>query len=86
MPELCRFNGIIIRIRFREHPPPHFHVEYGDFNAKVDIDPPSVTAGRLPPRIERVVIEWTTLRQQELRDAWQNATRQEPVTKIPPLE
>ena len=86
MPELCRFNGIIIRIRFREHPPPHFHVEYGGFNAQVGIDRPHVTAGRLPPRIERLVIEWATLRQNELQEAWRSATRRELITKIAPPE
>ena len=86
MPELCRFNGIIIRIRFREHPPPHFHVEYAGFDAQIDITEPSVTAGRLPPRIERLVIEWATLRRNELQDAWNRASRREPITKIAPPE
>ena len=34
MPELCRFDGIIIRTRFRNHLPPHFHVAYGEFDAQ----------------------------------------------------
>ena len=29
MPEICRFYGIVIRMYFREHGPPHFHAEYG---------------------------------------------------------
>jgi hypothetical protein len=28
MPEICRFFGIIIRMFFDEHDPPHFHAEY----------------------------------------------------------
>ena len=27
MPELSRFHGIVIRMHWREHPPPHFHVK-----------------------------------------------------------
>ena len=29
MPEICRFYGIVIRMYFRDHRPPHFHAEYG---------------------------------------------------------
>jgi hypothetical protein len=41
MPEICRFFGIIIRMFFDEHDPPHFHTEYQgnkavfDFNGNV---------------------------------------------------
>ncbi len=30
MPEISRFFGVIIKMYFDEHPPPHFHAEYGD--------------------------------------------------------
>ena len=30
VPEICRFYGIVIRMFYRDHRPPHFHVEYGD--------------------------------------------------------
>jgi hypothetical protein len=29
MPEISRFFGIIIKMFFKDHAPPHFHVEYG---------------------------------------------------------
>jgi hypothetical protein len=29
MPEISRFLGIVIRMYYRDHPPPHFHAEYG---------------------------------------------------------
>ena len=28
MPEICRFFGIIIRMFYDEHNPPHLHAEY----------------------------------------------------------
>lgn len=28
MPEICRFFGIIIRMFFDEHDPPHFHIAF----------------------------------------------------------
>jgi hypothetical protein len=38
MPEISRFYGIVIRIFFGDHPPPHFHAVYGEYSAKVDIE------------------------------------------------
>ena len=34
MPEISRFFGIVIKMFFDDHNPPHFHAEYG-----VDLDP-----------------------------------------------
>jgi hypothetical protein len=33
MPELSRFLGIVILMYFRDHNPPHFHVEYNEHRA-----------------------------------------------------
>ncbi len=34
MPEISRFYGIVIRMYMRvEHPPPHFHVQHGEYRA-----------------------------------------------------
>ena len=46
MPELCRFDGIIIRMFPSDHPPPHFHVVYDEFRAKVEINNPDLVEGR----------------------------------------
>jgi hypothetical protein len=45
MPEICRFFGIVIRMYFGDHPPPHFHVEYGEHRAVVDIHTLMVIGG-----------------------------------------
>ena len=50
MPEVSRFYGIVIRMFFREHGPPHFHVEYSGQQAVVGIEDLTVLRGRLPPR------------------------------------
>ena len=31
MPEISRFYGIVIKMFHADHPPPHFHAEYGEF-------------------------------------------------------
>ncbi|MBI3795790.1 MAG: DUF4160 domain-containing protein [Deltaproteobacteria bacterium] len=37
MPEISRFFGIVIKMFFGDHVPPHFHAEYGDHKALFDI-------------------------------------------------
>ncbi|MYE46156.1 MAG: DUF4160 domain-containing protein [Chloroflexi bacterium] len=86
MPELCRFYGIVIRMYFDDHDPPHFHARYGGDEALVGIETLAVLHGRLPPRAQGLVVEWASLRQAELRDAWARARRLEPLGRIAPLD
>jgi hypothetical protein len=44
MPTISVFYGIIIRMFFNEHMPPHFHVEYGEHKAEITIDTLEVRA------------------------------------------
>lgn len=37
MPEISRFYGIIIRMFYNDHNPPHFHVIYQENEALIDI-------------------------------------------------
>jgi hypothetical protein len=47
MPELSRFFGIVIRMYFNDHEPAHFHAEYGEFEALIEIDTLAVLRGEL---------------------------------------
>ena len=85
MSELCRFHGIIIRIFNREHNPPHFHAVYGTEEVLIEINTLSVFSGGLPPRQHREVLEWATIRQSELRAAWERGQQRQPMGKIDPL-
>ena len=38
MPEVSRFYGIVIRMYFADHWPPHFHAEYGEHEAVIGIE------------------------------------------------
>lgn len=86
MPEISRFLGIVIKMFFDDHNPPHFHAEYGGDTALIDIRELSVFSGRLPPRVMGLVIEWAALRQRELLADWARAQAQQPLQKIAPLE
>lgn len=70
MPEISRFLGIVIFMYFREHNPPHFHAEYGEQSASIDIARLCLLEGRLAPRILSLVIEWAALHQDELLINW----------------
>lgn len=85
MPEISRFFGIIIKMFFCDHVPPHFHAIYGDEEALVCIKTLAVIAGKLPPRAIGLVMEWATLHQQELLILWDKAVQAEPLEKIEPL-
>lgn len=86
MPELCRFYGIVIRMYYADHGPPHFHASYGEHEALIGIGSLAVLHGHLPPRARGLVVEWASHRQDELWEAWDRASRLAPPGKIAPLE
>jgi hypothetical protein len=42
MPEVSRFYGIVVKIFYDDHNPPHFHAEYGEHEALVNINTKAV--------------------------------------------
>jgi len=86
MPEISRFFGIIIRMYFDDHPPPHFHAVYGNSEAQVGISPIAILESDLPRRAISMVVEWATLHQSELMANWQMLREDQPAEKIPPLD
>ncbi len=85
MPEVSRFYGIVIRMYFGDHNPPHFHAAYSGSEALININTLAVIAGRLPPRAMGLVAEWATVHQEELLAAWEQGQNLEPIGKIDPL-
>ncbi len=85
MPEISRFLGISVCMYYREHPPPHFHAKYGEFEITVEIQS-GVVEGRFPGRALGSLLEWHGLHQDELMDNWTLAEKKESLKKIPPLE
>ncbi|MEI6268136.1 MAG: DUF4160 domain-containing protein [Methylococcaceae bacterium] len=86
MPEISRFFGIIIAMYFNEHNPPHFHVRYNEHKAEIGIETLSVLAGKLPPRVMGLVMEWASIHQEELMADWELARLQATLNNIAPLE
>ncbi len=86
MPEICRFYGIVIRMYYDEHPPPHFHVYYQAAIATVRIDTLKVVRGILPRHALALVVEWALAHREELRQNWRRVELGKPLFPIAPLE
>ena len=86
MPEICRFYGIVIKMFFGDHAPPHIHAEYGNDQVLIEIQTLAVFAGKIPPRAMGLVVEWGSLHQEELMDFWNQAVNLQPLGKIEPLK
>ena len=85
MPTISTFYGILIRMFFNDHPPPHFHARYGEFEATIDIGTLAIMEGQLPGRALNLVHEWGMIHREELLDAWRFCRENRPPAKIEPL-
>lgn len=85
MPEISRFLGIVIRMYYRDHDPPHFHAEYGENEIIVGIDDGAIE-GRFPRRALSAVLDWRQLHRDELSLNWDLARSEQPLNRIDPLE
>jgi hypothetical protein len=86
MPEISRFFGLIIRMFYDDHEPPHVHVEYQGQKAKLDFQG-NVLAGDLKSRAAvRLARDWIDLNTDSLERDWSLARSGHPLEKIPPLD
>jgi len=86
MPEVSRFFGIVIRMYFDDHNPPHFHAFYGESEAQIGIESITLLNGVLPNRAASMVFEWAALHQRELMQNWRRLHNDEAVERIEPLQ
>ncbi len=82
MPIISIFFGIVIRINFFDHAPPHLHAAYGDAEALFDIRTGKVIAGRLARRETRYVVEWLVKNHTDLMRNWDLAVSGQPTFRI----
>lgn len=85
MPTISNFFGIVIRMFFDEHAPPHFHAQYGEFKAIIDIQKLTLMKGELPRRTLELVLDWAELHQTELLQNWELCEQKIQPHKIEPL-
>jgi len=85
MPEISRFLGIVISMFYNDHNPPHFHVRYNEYRAKISIAELQIIEGSLPKKVTALVIEWAFEHRQELMEDWGLAINKKPLKDIDPL-
>ncbi len=86
MPTISMFYGILIKMFFDDHAPPHFHAEYGEHELVITINPIKIIKGDAPKRVKSMVLEWTALHQEELLSDWELCKNMQPPLAIEPLE
>ena len=85
MPQISTFYGIVIWMYRPDHPPAHFHAQYGEHWAQISIAELEVLNGSLPPRALRLVRDWAELHADELQTDWALAQALQPLVPIDPL-
>lgn len=86
MPEISRFYGIIIRMFYNDHNPPHFHAIYQEDEALIEIKTLEILGGHLPKRAMSLAIEWAIEHREELLRNWNKARNNETLDRIEPLD
>ena len=85
MPEISRFFGIIIRMFYDEHNPPHFHADYQGNKAVFDFNG-NILKGDIKSKTARKLIrEWVDLHTDELVEDWNLVRNDKEIKKISPL-
>ena len=86
MPEISRFFGIIIRMFYNDHSPPHLHAEHQGDKALFDFQG-NILKGSLRSRTaRRLVREWIDLHGEELAEDWELARSGRELNSIEPLD
>ena len=86
MPTISIFYGILIKMYWDEHAPPHFHAEYGGAEAVINIQTLEITKGKLPRGAAMLVKEWAMQHRDELMEDWKLCEQLQTPNKIAPLE
>jgi len=83
MPTISSFYGIIIvmRLREKEHNPPHIHAIMQEREASVKLSDGEIMEGSLPPRAKEMVEDFIELYREELEEMWETGIYR----KLPPL-
>lgn len=84
MPTISMFFGILIRMYYEDHNPPHIHALYGDDQACYTFDG-EILEGSLPKKQHKLVQAWIEIHKEELQANWKLASDGEQVFKIDPL-
>ena len=72
MPIISRFYGIVVKMYYDDHNPPHFHAQDGGHEGVIYLGTWKM-AGHLPRRARKLVLEWAKRNEAGLREDWSRA-------------
>ncbi len=85
MPHISMFFGIIVKMFYNEHNPPHFHAEYQGQRGIFDFNGEMLKGNVSSITAKRLIKEWALLHQNELIENWQSMRENKSFNKIAPL-
>ncbi|QTA79154.1 DUF4160 [Desulfonema limicola] len=86
MPHISMFFGIIIRMFYNEHNPPHFHAEYQGQRGVFNFEGKMIKGSIRSKTAQKLIREWAELHYNELAANWNKAEQGKQLDKIEPLE
>jgi hypothetical protein len=86
MPFVSMFFGIIIRMFYNDHNPPHFHAEYQGSEGEFDFNGNPIEGNIKSKTALKLIKEWAMLRRKDLEQNWQNISTKSTINKIEPLK
>ncbi|MEK6373271.1 MAG: DUF4160 domain-containing protein [Acidobacteriota bacterium] len=86
MPIVSSFFGIIIRMFFDDHAPPHFHAEHQGQIASFKLNGTPLVGEIRSATARKLIREWARLHQVELEANWKRAKKLQTIQQIAPLE
>lgn len=81
MPTIASFEGLVVKLYFSDHPPPHIHVYAGRVGrpgvqtARFSIETGEKLAGKLPAAKITTTRRWCERHREALRKDWGRAQR-----------
>ena len=84
MPTISMFYGIVIRMYYDDHNPPHFHAFYGEYVGIFNFEGEMIE-GNIPNNKQKLITAWTLIHKEELMANWELAKNSENLYNINPL-
>jgi hypothetical protein len=86
MPVISAFFGVLIRMYYKEHGPPHFHAEHAGDHATFTFDGALLAGSIRSPKARRHIAAWAALHRRQLETNWAAMTGGQALERIEPLK
>ena len=86
MPEISRFFGIVIKMFYEDHNPPHFHAEYQGQQSKFSFDGKMIAGSINSKTARRLIRQWASAHHDELETNWRKMKKGLSLDRIAPLD